>query len=243
MTWEFFYLICFVIGFVFSVLSFLAGTMHLPFAKHFHFGGMAHGSHAGLGGHATVAHAPVGSHGPVGHGAAGSHAPAHGSAAKGQIRSGGRGSDFPFLNPMTLAAFLTWFGGTGYLLEHLRHIWVFAGLGLSAIAGLAGASIVFLFVAKVLMARDYTLDPMDYEMVGVLGRISSSIRPEGTGEIIFIQQGSRRGCAARTESGESLPKGLEVVVTRYEKGVAYVKPWTELADSAGIPTEQEQTKE
>lgn len=222
-NWELFYLICFVAGFLFSLLSFLSGTMHLhvQVPKHFHVGGIGHG--------------PVSSHGSAG------HAPGHGTAAKGQVKSSTKGSHFSFINPMTLAAFLTWFGGTGYLLEHLRHIWVFAGLVVSSLAGVVGASIVFLFVAKVLMAHDYTLDPLDYEMVGVLGRISNSIRSEGTGEIIFVQQGTRRGCAARSENGESLPKGLEVVVTRYEHGIAYVRPWTELADSAGIPTEEEQT--
>lgn len=127
------------------------------------------------------------------------------------------------------------------MLEHLRHIWIFAGLVLSTVAGLAGASIVFWFVAKVLMAHDYSMDPLDYEMTGVLGRVSSTVRSEGTGEIIFIQQGARKCSAARSESGESLPKGLEVVVTRYEHGIAYVRPWSELADSAGIPAEQEQT--
>ena len=245
MNWELFYLICFAIGFVFSVLSFLAGTLHLPLPKHFHFGGMGHG---GAGGHAGVAHGAghgVG-HGPVAHGPAAGHAstghaPGHSPAKSGS--RGSRGSDFPLVNPMTMAAFLTWFGGTGYLLEHLRHIWVFAGLIFSSLAGLIGAGIVFLFVAKVLMAHDYALDPLDYEMVGVLGRTSCSIRPEGTGEIIFIQQGARKACAARCEGEETLPKGLEVVVTRYERGVAYVKPWTELADSAGIPTEQEQINE
>lgn len=221
MNWELFYLICFAVGFLFSVLSFLAGATHLHLAvpKHFHLGT----------GHISV-HAPAG----PGHG--------QGTAARGHTKSSG-GARFPLVNPMTLAAFLTWFGGTGYLLEHLRHIWVFAGLVLSSLAGLAGASIVFLFVAKVLMAHDYALDPLDFEMVGILGRVSSSIRPDGTGEIIFIQQGSRKGCAARSESGESMPKGLEVVVTRYEQGIAYVRPWSELADSAGIPTDQEQTNQ
>ena len=34
---------------------------------------------------------------------------------------------------------------------------------------------------------------------------------------------------ARAESGTAIPKGVEVVVTRYEKGIAYVRPWDELA--------------
>jgi hypothetical protein len=222
MSWELFYLICFAVGFLFSVISFLSGALHLhlPVVKHVHFGGGEPGS----------AHGPLAGHGPAG------HAPGHGPAARGHARSAGH---FSFFNPMTLAAFLTWFGGTGYLLDHLRHIWILAGLIFSTAAGLAGAGIVFWFVAKVLMAHDYSLDPLDYEMVGVLGRISGSIRPGGTGEIIFLQQGARKGCPARSESGESLARGLDVLVTRYERGVAYVRPWSELADSAGIPTEDE----
>ena len=47
----------------------------------------------------------------------------------------------------------------------------------------------------------------------------------------FSQEGVRRSAPARTEDGTAMPKGMEVVVTRYEKGVAYVRPWEELTDS------------
>ena len=233
MTWELFYLICFAVGFLFSVLSFLAGTLHVPLPKHFHFhfGGLGHAP-----GHGPVAHGPISGHARVG------HAPGHGTAAKGHVKSRAGGSEFPLVNPMTMAAFLTWFGGTGYLLERFSHIWIFAGLALSTVAGLIGASIVFWFVAKVLMRNERDLDPLDYEMVGVLGKVSSSIRGEGTGEIIFTQEGVRRPCAARSETGESLPKGLEVMVSRYERGIAYVRPWDELADSAGMTATKEGTE-
>jgi membrane protein implicated in regulation of membrane protease activity len=140
---------------------------------------------------------------------------------------------------MTMAAFLTWFGGTGYLLVHLRHIWVFAGLALASLAGLTAAAILFWFVAKVLMANDHSLDPLDYDMIGVLGHVSSTIRSGGTGEIIFEQVGVRKACAARSDSGDPLAKGEEVVVTRYEGGIAYVRRWDELAAAAGISPKQE----
>ncbi len=41
--------------------------------------------------------------------------------------------------------------------------------------------------------------------------------------MIFSQMGSRRSAPARSEDGE-IPKGVEVVVTRYESGIAYVRP-------------------
>ena len=211
MNWEMFYLICFVVGFAFSVISFLSGTLdsHVHIPKHFHFRqGAAHGP-----GHAH------GTHGGV------------------------SGAHFSLFNPLTLAAFLTWFGGAGYLLVHLRHIWVLAGLALASAAGLVAAGIMFLFVAKVLMANEKELDPLDYDMIGVLGRVSSSIRSGGTGEIVFAQEGVRKPCAARSETGGPLAKGEEVVVTRYERGVAYVRRWDELADSAGVSLRQESRKQ
>src|SRR5207302_9927468 len=48
MTWADFYLLCFAVGFVFSLLSFLMGSFHLPHLPHGTGGG-----HVGRGG---VAH-------------------------------------------------------------------------------------------------------------------------------------------------------------------------------------------
>jgi hypothetical protein len=84
------------------------------------------------------------------------------------------------------------------------------------------------------------MDPADYEMTGVLGRISGTIRRGGTGEIIFEQEGARKACAARSEEQEELKRGEEVIVTRLDKGVAYVRRWSEMAGTAGILPEEEE---
>lgn len=55
------------------------------------------------------------------------------------------------------------------------------------------------------------------------------IRVGGTGEIIFSQAGTRKTCGARSEDGAAVEKGSEVIVTRYEKGIAYVRLWEEMA--------------
>lgn len=191
MTWSDFYLICFLVGFALSLLSLLAGSLHVHL-PHLH---MHHGIHLG------------------GHGHAG---------------GGGHGTTVSFFNMGTLAAFLTWFGGTGYLLTTHYGVFFAAVLGIAGLSGLGGAAVVFWFLAKVLMSREEALDPADYEMVGVLGKLSIAIRPGGTGELIYTQGGTRRVSGARAEDGAAIAKGAEVVVTRYEKGIAYVRPWDEL---------------
>jgi hypothetical protein len=95
-------------------------------------------------------------------------------------------------------------------------------------AGTLGAAIVFLFLTRVLISREENMDAADYEMVGVLGRTSMPIRENGTGEIIYSQAGTRRTCGARSDSGSAIEKGAEIMVARYEKGIAYVKRWEEI---------------
>ena len=205
MTWSDFYLLCFAVGFFFSVLSFaLAGLQwHLPFNLH-----LPHGWGLGSG----TAHVPAVGHVAGPHG----HAP-------------GNGGTVSPLNPVTTAAFLAWFGGTGYLITRFSSILSVLGLLLAMAAGLVGAAIVFLFLTRVLISHEENMDPADYEMVGVLGRISIPIRAGGTGEIIYSQAGTRRACGARAENGSAVEKGAEVVVTRYDKGIAYVRLWEEMS--------------
>jgi hypothetical protein len=139
----------------------------------------------------------------------------------------------PF-NFSTLTAFLAWFGGVGYLLTKFSGVWLWLSFLLAVIGGLAGATLVFLFLAKVLLANERPMDPIDYEMVGVLGQLTSAIRPGGTGEMSFAQEGARRSAPARAEDGAEIEKGAEVIVTRYAKGIAYVKRWDEMNDSKEI---------
>ena len=161
-------------------------------------------------------HVP-GLHGATGAAHAGGHA---------QVGHGGQVSP---INALTLSAFLAWFGGAGYLLSRHSTLWFFTALLISLLAGTGGAAVIYLFISRVLSSPDEALDPADFEMVGVLGKLSVPIREGGTGEMIYSQAGTRRVCAARSEDGPAIGKGTEVVVTRYERGVAYVRCWSELS--------------
>jgi len=131
-------------------------------------------------------------------------------------------------NMGTLSAFLLWFGGAGYLVTRFETWWFLWGLIFAVVLGLLGASMVFWFIARVLLRSDHPLDPADYEMVGVLGRVISPVREGGTGEMTFSQQGFRSAASIRSDNGRPIPKGTEVIVTRYEKGIAYVRGFDEM---------------
>jgi len=193
MTWTDFYLICFLVGAITTVVSLLIGGMHIHVLgahHHLHFGGKE-GLHSG--------HA---------------HSPSP-------------------LNLITIMTFLAWFGAVGYLLELHSGLYFTFVLGLSLLAGLVGGWVIFWFMAKFMLAHDVPMDPADYKMVGALGTLTVPIREQGTGELVYSQGGTRKTAAARSDTGAPLERGEEVVVTRFERGVAYVRRYEDLANESG----------
>ncbi|HZD77521.1 MAG TPA: hypothetical protein VE218_10975 [Acidobacteriaceae bacterium] len=188
---ENWYLVCFGVGLVLSVLAFVGGFGHLHLG-HFHSG------------HAHVGHL-------------------HTHATHG----GHDGSLSPF-NGFTLPAFLCWFGGAGYLLCRFSPFWGAGVFALAVLSGGVGAGVIFWFLVRVLLPNERVMTAEETEMTGVLARVSSPIHEGGTGEIAYSQGGARRAAAARSDAGAAIARDIEVVVLRYERGVAYVRPWSEL---------------
>lgn len=151
------------------------------------------------------------------------------------------------VNGFTLVAFLCWFGGTGYLLHRGG---VFGGLLVllfSALSGLAGGSLVFWFMSKVLMGHERPLLPADTELTGMIGRLSTEVREGATGEMLYSQNGARRSVTVRAENGAPIEPGAEVIVMRYTRGTAWVRRWDEfehglLGGEEASQSEGEQTR-
>jgi hypothetical protein len=130
------------------------------------------------------------------------------------------------VNAAAITAFLTWFGGGGLLLERLTP-WSLSLIGSGAVVvGFAGGALINSAI-NALTRRESVAESLS--MIGVIGRVVIPIREgEGTGEMVFTHAGTRRVAGARSDSGRAISKGTEVVVTRYEKGIAYVATWEEL---------------
>jgi membrane protein implicated in regulation of membrane protease activity len=146
----------------------------------------------------------------------------HGGGAG--VRGGGHISRF---NALSALMFLAWFGGTGYLLTRHSHMVALLSLGISTVAGLLAAWVIFRFMVKLMQTTDTPMKSEDYRVEGSVGTLSMPIRQNGTGEIIFSLAGARRCAGARTEDGKPIEKGAEVVIERYDRGIAYVKKWEE----------------
>jgi len=111
------------------------------------------------------------------------------------------------------------------------HVETFFVVGIATLAGLAAGWVMLRFLVKLVGPSDEPLREEDRRIIGALGTVSMTIRENGTGEIIFPLGGGRRCSGARSEDGRPIEKGTEVVIERYDKGIAYVKRWEEFMKS------------
>jgi membrane protein implicated in regulation of membrane protease activity len=210
MNWETFYFVCFLVGLFLSAFSLLGGMGH--FSGHIH---LPHAGHMGQ--------VPHGGHVP--HGASGAAA--------------GGSANVPWWNAFSMMIFLCWFGAAGYLLTRYGSFLALVVLVLSAICGLAGGALVFLFLTRVLLPHERELTADETEVIGAVGHVSSAIRAGGTGEIVYEQLGARCSAPARSENGEAIQKQEEVYVVRYERGIAYVRRWEDVgSDQLSVAGDQ-----
>jgi membrane protein implicated in regulation of membrane protease activity len=130
------------------------------------------------------------------------------------------------INIVSVLAFLTWFGGVAYLLRNAADFHVLLSLLVGVFAGVACAALV-LRLMRMLRSKEVYLDERQERLTGAMARVSSSIRADGTGEVTYVLNGVRQVTAARSATGEALPRGAEVVIMRRDRGIAFVEPWVE----------------
>jgi membrane protein implicated in regulation of membrane protease activity len=214
------YLLCFAVGSLWTLAAVLLGGFHFGHGGHGH--GHAHRGHASH--HRQV------SAGHTGH----TNAPGKVTRAE----AGGGNWLGNMINPSCAAIFLAWFGGVGYLLTRHSGLAFWADVSVAGLVGVSGAVLLAAFL-RFLQSHEKPLDPAEYDMVGVLGRVTSTIRPDAVGELVYVRDGARKPAAARSEDGTQIARGEEVIVTRYERGVAYVRTWEAMTQRTPVATRPE----
>jgi membrane protein implicated in regulation of membrane protease activity len=204
-----FFLVCFLIGLLFTVGSFVLGLGHGD--------GGAVADHGGMDG--ALGHVD---HGGVDHGGV-PHDHGGGEAAPGSTKAG-----VPYVNTSTIMAFLTWFGGAGYILRVYYGAATMAAMAVAVAFGVIGGAIVMAFLTKVLYGSQRVLDQRDFYLPGTLARVTRPIRAYGTGEIVYTKGGTRQVAGARSVDDSPIEHGRDVVIMRYERGIAYVQDWNQL---------------
>ncbi|GAC1330479.1 MAG: hypothetical protein NVS2B16_22090 [Chloroflexota bacterium] len=191
------YLVSFIVGLLLSLVLAFAGNVHLSFGHH--------GGHVGVhGGHQHAA----------GHHAAGHHAAVHhdtASAAQSVL-----GFVLTWISPVTIGGALLLFGGIGLLAGSSA-----LALPAAIVAGIAGALILRTFMGALVKASS---DPLVLTGDGAYGTVNATIHPGATGEVVYTLEGLHRSAIARSEEQVEIPRGTPVVITRRDRGIAWVEP-------------------
>lgn len=116
------------------------------------------------------------------------------------------------LSPMTIASFVTSFGGLGLIATQLLGVsdsvsLVFAAVGASIIAG--G---MFLFYSRVLVAGQGSSAVRLSEIRGKKAEIIIPIPKDGLGRAAFVTRGARSTRSARSADGGPIPSGTIVTI-------------------------------
>jgi membrane protein implicated in regulation of membrane protease activity len=133
-----------------------------------------------------------------------------------------QGHGHSVFNLSTILAFLTGFGGTGYLLLKTKGYSGLLILLIAIVVGFLIALALFIFLSKVLLRDENVMKEADYQIAGTLGTITVSAASNGIGEMKYILEGTTRSLGVKQQNGEPLLKGTKVVVLSVDKGIAIV---------------------
>ena len=188
----------------------LSVTMALLGAGHgVGHGGASHAGHLHLhGGHAHAGHTHTG-HAHTGQGHTGGHNA--GTAVRGSMVWA-----LSWLSPLTLGGFALLFGGAGLLAGGSAF-----ALLIAVVAGLAGAFAIRALMDAFVRA---SVQPLSASAEGAIGEINATIQAGSNGRVSYTLEGLARNVIARAEDPTAtIPRGTQVVITRREKGVAFVE--------------------
>jgi len=128
------------------------------------------------------------------------------------------------LSPITIAAFITSFGGVGIVATQLFRVSPEMSLLWATLGGVATGGVVYLLYGRLLVAMQASSEVRQRELTGIVGEVIAPISTDGVGEIYYVAKGSRISSPARSGTGQAIPRGALVTIERVIGGTALVRP-------------------
>jgi membrane protein implicated in regulation of membrane protease activity len=128
------------------------------------------------------------------------------------------------LSPVTIATFITTFGGIGVLAVQLfgvdpRWSLLWATAGALLLSGL-----VYLFYSQVLVRSQASSEIRRGELIGVQAEVTVPIGETAMGQVTYVTKSGRMSSMARSLDNTAIPRGTFVQIVRLVGQVALVKP-------------------
>jgi len=128
------------------------------------------------------------------------------------------------LSPITMAAFITSFGGVGIVTTQLFGVKPEVSLLWATLGGVLTGGVVYLLYGRLLVAMQASSQVRTQELGGIVGEVIASIAAGGVGEVSYVAKGSRLSSPARSATGQAIPRGALITIERIVGGTALVRP-------------------
>lgn len=116
------------------------------------------------------------------------------------------------LSPITIATFITTFGGVGVLCLQLFEVSPPMSLVWSVVAGLAAAGAMYLFYSRFLIGSQASSELRRGELVGYHAEVTVPISETGPGQVAVSTKSGRMSAMARSADGKAIPRGQFVKI-------------------------------
>jgi hypothetical protein len=128
------------------------------------------------------------------------------------------------LSPITIATFVTVFGGVGVLSVQLFDIDPRLSLVFATVGGLASAGIMFVLYSQILIRSQGSSEIHQGELVGLQAEVTVPIGETAAGQVTYLTRSGRMSSMARSVDGRAIPRGQFVTIVRTIGSQVLVEP-------------------
>ncbi len=131
------------------------------------------------------------------------------------------------LSPITVATFVTTFGGVGALALGVFNVDPRMSLLWAVVAGLASGGLMYVFVSQFLVRSQASSEMHRSELVGMEAEVTVPIGENATGQVTYVTKSGRMSSMARSADGKAIPRGQFVTIVRTIGPQVLVRPMAE----------------
>jgi membrane protein implicated in regulation of membrane protease activity len=128
------------------------------------------------------------------------------------------------LSPITVATFVTTFGGVGLITTQFFGVDGRISLLWAVGSGLALAGLMYVVVSRFLIGSQGSSEVKADELLGLEAEVTVPIGARSPGQVVYVTKSGRMSSMARSVSGEPIPRGEFVTIVRVQGPQVLVQP-------------------
>jgi membrane protein implicated in regulation of membrane protease activity len=128
------------------------------------------------------------------------------------------------LSPITIATFVTTFGGIGVLALQVFNVQPPLSLIWATVGGLAAGGLMYLFTSQFLVRSQASSELRRSELVGLHAEVTVPIGESSPGKVTYVTKSGRMSSMARSLDGSEIPRGQFVTIVRTIGPQVIVRP-------------------